>query len=51
MIKEYQWVNSKRMHICDTCCHKLEMTKDLKNSICADCGKDNNWKHYIRRGY
>ena len=33
---------------CDMCCHKVEMTRDLKDCICADCGSDNGWKHYLK---
>ena len=33
--------------ICDSCCHRHEMTSDLSGCICADCGSDNGWKHYL----
>jgi len=48
---EYIWKDGKRFHICDTCCHKVEMTRDLSDCICGDCGSDNGWKHYLQKGY
>ena len=44
---EYIWKDGKRFHICDTCCHKVEMTRDLSDCICGDCGSDNGWKEYL----
>jgi hypothetical protein len=40
--------DGKLVHICDTCCHRVEMTRDLNNCICADCGSDNGWLHYLK---
>ena len=44
---EYIWKDGKRFHICDTCCHKVEMTRDLSDCICGDCGSDNGWNEYL----